>query len=146
MAYSFEVCHAWGNVFLSDDKKGCALLLLPEKKKTTLPSILRDVQLVFNCFGLFHAAKVLHREKAIQKLHPNEPMYYLWFIGVHPGAQHQGTGSQLLRQIIQESERIDRPLYLETSVVQNIAWYKQLGFEVYHELDLGYTLYFMRRN
>ena len=71
--------------------------------------------------------------------------YYLWFIGVHPNAQHKGAGSQLMQEIIRESERISRPLYLETSVVKNVAWYKRFGFGVYHELDLGYTLFFMRR-
>ncbi len=35
MEYSFNVCFSFGEVFLSDDKKGCALILLPEKKRQT---------------------------------------------------------------------------------------------------------------
>jgi hypothetical protein len=31
MEYSFDVCHLV--VFLSDDKKGCALIVMPDKKK-----------------------------------------------------------------------------------------------------------------
>ena len=45
MDYSFEVCHSFGDVFLSDDKKACALVLYPDKKKTTFKSILLDVKL-----------------------------------------------------------------------------------------------------
>jgi len=39
MDYSFEVCNLFGNVFLSDNKKACALILYPDKKKTTFKSI-----------------------------------------------------------------------------------------------------------
>jgi N-acetylglutamate synthase-like GNAT family acetyltransferase len=145
MSYSFDVCYEWGDVFLSDDKSGCALLLFPEKKKTSLHSVARDARLVLNCFGILHAGKVLRRETAIKKLQPKELMYYLWFIGVHPAAQHKGTGSQLLQDVILQSERLSRPLVLETSVTGNVEWYKHFGFKVYQELDLGYQLYFMRR-
>jgi len=34
MDYSFEVCHSFGDVFLSDDNKACALVLYPDKKRT----------------------------------------------------------------------------------------------------------------
>ncbi len=29
MEYSFDVCYLFGKVFLSDDKKSCALIVLP---------------------------------------------------------------------------------------------------------------------
>ena len=29
----FELCYSFGKVYLSDDKTGCALVLLPDKKK-----------------------------------------------------------------------------------------------------------------
>ena len=35
MDYSFEVCYKFGDVFLSEDRKACALILYPDKKKTT---------------------------------------------------------------------------------------------------------------
>ncbi len=40
MEYSFEVCFQFGKIFLSDDGKGCALIVFPDKKKTTFKSIL----------------------------------------------------------------------------------------------------------
>ena len=44
MAYSYDVCNLFGDVFLSEDKTGCALIILPDKKKTTLKSILLDAK------------------------------------------------------------------------------------------------------
>lgn len=33
MEYSFEICNLFGEIFLSDDKKGCVLIMLSDKKK-----------------------------------------------------------------------------------------------------------------
>lgn len=33
MQYSFDVCYLFGDVFLSDDRKACALVLYPEKRR-----------------------------------------------------------------------------------------------------------------
>jgi len=82
MEYSFEICYLFGDVFFTADKKGCALVILPDKKKTTIKSILLDLKLVFSCVGLFNLTRVMRREGEIKKLQPKEPLYYLWFIGV----------------------------------------------------------------
>ena len=144
MAYSFEVCHAFGDVFLSDDKKGCALLLLPEQKRLTPRSVLWNIGLIRSAVGLGNLKKVVERESKIRKLHPKEPIYYLWFIGVDPDAQHAGTGTGLLREVIGKSKEINRPVYLETSVPQNLYWYEKMGFEIYNELNFGYRLFFLK--
>jgi hypothetical protein len=82
MDYSFEVCYMFGDVFLSDDRKACALILYPDKKKTTLKSILLDIKLIFSCIGVENIKKALARESKIKQLQPKELMYYLLFIGV----------------------------------------------------------------
>jgi len=38
-------------VFLSDDGKACALIIYPDRKKTTAKSLLLDIKLVFTCIG-----------------------------------------------------------------------------------------------
>ncbi len=40
---------------------------------------------------------------------------------------------------------MNRPIYLATSTMKNLPWYKKSGFEVYNELDLGYNLFFLKR-
>ena len=145
MEYSFDYCQLFGEVYLSEDRQACALLVLPGQKKTTVRSILLDLRLILCCVGLSNVRKILAREAAIKKLHPSGPMHYLWFIGVLPEVQHKGIGSGLLREVIARSEGEGVPLYLETSVEKNLPWYEKFGFRVYSELDFGYRLFCLRR-
>ena len=143
MDYSFEVCYLFGDVFLSDDKKACALVLYPDKKKTSLKSVLLDVKLITSCVGLKNIKRTLARESMIKKAQPKELMYYLWFIGVDPSHQNTGIGTTLLNDLIEDSKVQKRQIYLETSTLKNIPWYQRLGFHIYHELDLSYKLFFL---
>ena len=68
MDYSFEVCYMSGEVFLSEDKNACALIVLPDKKKTNLKSILLDVKLITACIGSSNVKKAMARESKIKKL------------------------------------------------------------------------------
>lgn len=144
--YSFEVCSLFGDVFISDDKKACALIVYPDRKKTTLKSILLDIKLIIQCIGAKNMMKALSREALIKKIQPKIPMTYLWFIGVGLKDQNNGFGSDLLQTIIQYSNQNKRPIYLETSTVRNLPWYIRFGFEVYNEQDLSYRLYFLKRD
>lgn len=145
MEYSFDVCYLFGDVFLSDDKKGCALIVMPDKKKTTFKAILLDVKLVLSVIGLSNVKKAMSRESKINKLHPKEPFYYLWFIGVDPAEQNRGIGTALLNDIIIEAKKKQRPIYLETSTLKNIPWYEKFGFFIYGKLDFGYELFCMKK-
>ncbi len=145
MEYSFNVCHAFGEVWISDDEQACALILLPDKKKPTLNALLWDAKLALTVIGLNRISSVLGREAKIKSFHPQEPFSYLWFIGVIPELQNKGKGSLLLNDIIQESEQNKRPIYLETSVERNLPWYQNHGFEIFHSIDLTYTLYLLRK-
>lgn len=145
MAYSFEMCFRFGKVYLSDDKKGCALILYPDKK-STLNSVLLDVKLILRAIGVENIGKALKRESAIKAIQPKVPMYYLWFIGVDPSFKNQGIGAKLLTQVIKDSECEKRPVFLETSTLQNLPWYEKFGFETYNDLDLSYKLFFLKRD
>lgn len=145
MDYSFEICYLFGDVFLSEDKKACALVTYPDKKKTILKSILLDIKLILSSVGLKNIKKTLARESLINKVQPKVLKYYLWFIGVDPEYQNEGIGSVLLNEIIDDSEHKKRPIYLETSTLKNLPWYKKFGFQIYHELDLSYRLFFLKR-
>lgn len=146
MDYSFEVCYSFGDVFLSNDNKACALVLYPDKKKTTIKSVLLDAKLILSCVGLENIKKTLAREAIIKKIQPKEQMYYLWFIGVDPANQNTGIGSELLKELIEDSKLQERPIFLETSTLKNLPWYKKFGFNVYHEAELSYKLFFLNRS
>lgn len=146
MEYSFNTCLSFGEIWISDDNMACALLLFPETKKTTLRSILWDVNLATRAIGLTRVVDVLKRESLIKKNHPDKPFTYLWFIGVDPLAQKRGVGSKLLNEVIDMNAKKRRPIYLETSVSNNLSWYKKFGFEIYHKINLNYDLYLLRRS
>jgi hypothetical protein len=145
MDYSFEVCLMFGEVYLSDDQKGCALVLYPDQKSFSIKSTLMDVQLLLNAIGLTRVGKAMSRETAIKSNYPKDPIYYLWFLGVINSDQNKGIGSQLLKEIIIDSQKQHKPIYLETSTIKNIPWYKKFGFSIYNELDFGYKLFMLRK-
>lgn len=144
MEYSFDVCNLYGNIFLTADKKGCALLILPDKKKLTIKSFLLDIKFVFTTLQLVNIKKTMRREAKIKQLHPKGLLYYLWFIGVDSHYQNNGIGSQLLQDIMDEARNQNRTIVLETSTEMNLNWYKKFGFIIYHELDFGYKLYCLK--
>jgi len=126
MAYSFEICYLFGAVYLSEDRKGCALILYPEKHSTTLKSIYLNSKLALQCIGITRIARVLKREALIKNNHPKIPISYLLFLAIDPAAQKQGIGSMLIQSVIQKSVEDKRDIYLETSTIANIAWYQKL--------------------
>lgn len=142
MDYSFDICYQYGNVFLSNDKQACALILYPDKQK---PTLILDLKLAFNCIGLTRAKKVLQRNSSIKRQYPTKELAYLWFIGVYKQQQGKGLGTILLKEITEYTESLKRPMYLETSMLQNLPFYKKLGFETYAELNFGHQLYLMRK-
>lgn len=144
MDYAFKVCSAYGKVLVSADGCACALVMLPDKKMFSLRMLLWDLKLIVSVIGVDQLFKILKRESLIKQSHPFMEMYYLWFIGVHPLAQNQGLGTELLEKLIADARSMNRPIFLETSVLKNITWYEKFGFRIYHELNLGYKLYFMK--
>jgi len=145
MDYSFEQCYLFGDVFLSNDKNACALILYPQKKCFSFKAIWLDIKLIIKSIGILRTFKALNRESAIKKLQPKIDMAYLWFIGVIPTAQHTGIGSKLLTEILHEANSKKLPTYLETSTLQNLPWYERFGFIVYNRLELSYSLFFLKR-
>ena len=145
MEYSYDVCNLFGDIFLTEDKKGCALLILPDKKKTTIKSILLDAKFAFTCLGISNINRAMKREAKIKLMHPIGLLYYLWFIGVDSSNQNKGIGSQLLQDVISEGQKQNRTICLETSTLKNVPWYEKFGFSIYHKFDFGYKLYCLKR-
>jgi GNAT superfamily N-acetyltransferase len=100
MDYSFEVCFRFGEVWLSDDLKGCALILYRNQTKSSPTSIWLDIQLIFRVIGINRIGKALKREAKIKAKQPEKEIAYLWFIAVSPIHQHRGFGSRLLKEVL----------------------------------------------
>lgn len=143
MAYSFDLCLRFGEVFLNDDKTAVALVLYPDRKRVTLQTLLLDIKLVFRAIGVRNMVKALKRETKIKAGYPSKAIYYLWFIGVDSTEQRKGKGSKMLSFVVKEAKKQGKPIYLETSTVKNIAWYEQQRFRIFKTLDFGYPLYML---
>ncbi|WP_026632614.1 GNAT family N-acetyltransferase [Dyadobacter alkalitolerans] len=144
MDYSFETCFAFGKVLISDNSDAIALISFPENKKTTLQSLLWEAKLVLNGIGIGNVSKAMAREKAISQNYPQTPIYYLWFIAVNPQQQGKGIGTKFLSEIRNDAAAMKRPIYLETSTIRNLPFYKNAGLGEYGTLDFGYKLYLIR--
>lgn len=71
------------------------------------------------------------------RYHPQEPHWYLPFIGVEPSRQGQGLGSALLRASLSRCDADGLPAYLESSNPINQPLYERHGFRAIGEIKIG---------
>jgi ribosomal protein S18 acetylase RimI-like enzyme len=94
--------------------------------------------------ALARSLRVLGR---MEKVHPEEPHWYLAVLGTAPEHQGKGLGSAMMAPILQRCDDEGLPAYLESSKESNIAFYGRHGFEVVGEVVVpdGPTLWPMWR-
>jgi ribosomal protein S18 acetylase RimI-like enzyme len=139
--YSYNKTFRLGKIF-SIDNKAYAFVSFPHRDKT---DILANLKLIFSSLGIRNIKRVLRFKSQLKKHYPKE-FVYLDFIGVDPLFQGQGIGSALVQEIKAFAKQQKLPLYLETSTIENVAFYKKNGFEQYGELQLEYPLFLFRLN
>jgi len=147
--YSFETCWQFGEIYLSSDKKGVALILMPEKEKTTLKSIGRDAKLAFCSIGITNVPRVMKVENYKKKTRPKFPdCLYFWYYGVVPDHQGQGSATELKNEIFALADKRQLPILIETTGEKHKNVYQRYGFELYHSWTIGnniITYYFLLR-
>src|SRR5690606_37721800 len=52
MDYCYDVCEAFGEVWISEDEQACALILHPDKKRISFKAIWWDLKLAISVIGL----------------------------------------------------------------------------------------------
>lgn len=83
--------------------------------------------------GLPKALRVL---AAMERGHPSEPHWYLYYLGVEPGRQGEGLGAALLRPVLDRCDDDGVGAYLEATTERNRALYQRHGFELMAEFHL----------
>jgi ribosomal protein S18 acetylase RimI-like enzyme len=69
--------------------------------------------------------------------HPNEPYWYLPFVGVDPIHQGQGYGSALMEHALAPCDGDQRLAYLESTNPRNLPLYQRHGFEILGTIQAG---------
>jgi GNAT superfamily N-acetyltransferase len=73
---------------------------------------------------------------AMSRVHPREPHWYLFAIGIDPSRQGTGLASELLRPRLAECDRAGMPAYLEASKPASVPLYQHFGFERSGDMEL----------
>lgn len=79
--------------------------------------------------GVDRAARLGQGLRAFAEHKPEPPFHYLQFLAVHPAAQGQGLGRQLVLHGQQRAAQGGVGVYLESTNPRNLTFYRSLGFE-----------------
>lgn len=148
ITYAVKITALKGEIYINESETSVALITYSSVKTPFFIQSLLDLKLMLNSIGIFRIGKILEREKYIKSHHPKTNYIYLWFIGTRPSEQGKGEGSRLLKKIIEKAREARLPVYLETSKSDNLLFYKNHGFEVYHQQQIGdsdFMTYFIRK-
>jgi ribosomal protein S18 acetylase RimI-like enzyme len=66
----------------------------------------------------------------------HRPYWYAHFVGVDPDVQGQGLGAAMMRTGIAHAAKDGLPVYLETARIENVNFYRGIGFSVTTEWDV----------
>lgn len=81
--------------------------------------------------------KFIALRSALEANTPSEDHWYLQMVGTHPDWQRRGIGASLICQGIEWAKKDGLGVYLETETVENVAYYRHLGFDVRTEWDVA---------
>jgi GNAT superfamily N-acetyltransferase len=124
-----------GIVHMEDSGRGTAMWLPPGEHSEIPPrlALLRMVVSLVLHKGPVPLWRIRQQGALFAKQHPQEPHYYLQFIGCRQRNQGQGVGAALLKQGTRICDEQGMPAYLESSNSLNVPLYQRHGFEVTHE-------------
>jgi len=127
----------FGEVLTTDDCIGGALWIPSDNVKI---SILKQISMVPAITGIASFSgllRVIGCLDALDKAHPQEKHYYLFFVGVDPSQRKKGIGSTLIEPVLEKCDREGCGAYLENTNLANQAFYESHGFEVTGDLIVG---------
>lgn len=147
MGYIFDTAMLFGEVLISDDRKGCLVVRYPEKEKITFKTVLLDLKLAFRCIGIGRIFKVLKREKITKKYKPKEKHIKITILGVKSEFKGKGTAARFMLDVRNHYRDNKLPVYIDAASEYNVRLYEKFGFRITNiDNSLGYNLYFLRMN
>ena len=128
-----------------------AALWLPPGERFEIPPRLALLDMMFSLVrheGLSPLWRIHRQGSLFSHFHPEEPHFYLQFIGCRRRDQGQGVGAALLKHGTRLCDQHHMPAYLESSNERNLPLYQRHGFEILHSETIpggGPTGWFMWR-
>jgi ribosomal protein S18 acetylase RimI-like enzyme len=127
--FALELAHyvfPSGRVLTTGDFHGASLELPPGKWKMLGMPLSAAIAWV-RVFGM-RLPQASRTQAGFERDHPQEPHYYIRYVGVATGFQGKGLGTALLRPTLDRCDRERLPAYLEASSERSAALYERLGF------------------
>jgi ribosomal protein S18 acetylase RimI-like enzyme len=97
----------------------------PLRKARMVPALLRVAIAAPRAFPQFARSGA-----TLEKAFPDEPVWYLQALGVHPDAQRRGVGAALLSAGLAVVDAEHAACHLHTSDTANLEYYRRWGFQL----------------
>lgn len=127
---------------------GAAVWLPGEDAEVGWRDVFRDrhAQMVLAC-GVDDCLRLMRIQAEMSRAHHrlvHRRHNYLFGVGVLPGQQGTGVGTELVQRGLERTRSQGRTAYLETNLSQNVRLYERLGFTTLDEQDQhGFHTWFM---
>lgn len=141
--FKFLICLGLANGEVISTSKGLECISIwihSPKNKISLITVLQS-GLLSLCFHvnlgvLFRLIKIGAVKQNTQNKIIAEHYCLLDMIGVDPIFQKNGYGRRMIEEKLIELDNSKIPCYLETSKIENVAYYAKLGFKLIHEYKI----------
>ena len=130
------------HTYTTDDRAGVAIWLPPGYRGPSVLDSLRQMPALARLAGWRRLRTVGDAVAALEERrhhHVPHPHFYLSALGVEPERQGTGTGTALMKPVLEHADRDGTPAYLETATARNVLLYERLGFDVVEEMDVPRT-------
>lgn len=127
---ALDVFGKYGLTFCTNGAEGASIWAPPGSWQISLFDEVRLLPVYLRSCGLARLRRGMRGMDSMKRVHPTEPHYYLYLIGVDPSHQGKGLGSALMKDMLERCDRERTPAYLESTKETNLAFYRRHGFEV----------------
>ena len=124
-----------GKVWMSEEPLGAAAWVAPGEWPPPASLELALAPVLLRTFGR-HPLRALGASRVNGRGHPHEPHWFLDYIGVHADARSRGTGSALMRPVLEQCDVDGVAAYLNAGSERSRDLYARHGFEVIRRIQM----------
>ncbi len=152
MDYSMTEAETYGELFIPGNHKyGVSVWLKPidkikESEKKSFKKFFLLTNMGQNSLNTYLKIVEYMALKTIDLIKPDS--WYLSIVGIKPALQGQGLGATLINNVLDKTDKLKVPTYLETFTPRNMSFYERLGYKniaSIHELTVDSKYWIMKR-